>query len=133
MDAASSTGDCRPVQEHRKANADRRLMGTLAEGRGKSKVREDPNVRVRVFSNMRCPPAGMWPASDYTEEVRQFGEEVTRQEPRQPKLMSVTDPAAERCNSRLKAVNDTIEHCTGSGSFSGAMRRAMRRARNRPT
>lgn len=47
------------------------------------------------------------------EEVRQFGEEVTRQEPRQPKLMSVTDPATERFNSRLKALNGAIEYWEG--------------------
>jgi type I restriction enzyme R subunit len=45
-----------------------------------------------------------------SEEVRRFGEEVTRQEPRQAKLMSITDPATDRFNSRLKALNDSIEH-----------------------
>lgn len=45
-----------------------------------------------------------------TEEVRQFGDEVTRKEPRQAKLMSITDPATERFNSRLKSLNDAIEH-----------------------
>lgn len=44
------------------------------------------------------------------EEVRQFGEEVTRKEPRQAKLMSITDAATERFNSRLKSLNDAIEH-----------------------
>jgi len=55
----------------------------------------------------------MWPASDDSEEVRQFGEEVTRHERRQPKLMSVTDPATERFNSRLKALNGAIEYWEG--------------------
>ena len=84
---------------------------------------------------MRCPPAGMWPASDYTEEVRQFGEEVTRQEPRQPKLMSVTDPATERFNSRLKALNNTIEHwerefqrCHEAGGETGKEQADLNRA-----
>jgi type I restriction enzyme R subunit len=69
------------------------------------------------------------------EEVRQFGEEVIRQEPRQAKLMSITDPATERYNSRLKSLNDTIEHwerefqrCHEAGDEQGKQQADLNRA-----
>ncbi|MEW8249743.1 MAG: DEAD/DEAH box helicase family protein [Candidatus Thiodiazotropha sp.] len=69
------------------------------------------------------------------EEIRQFGEEVTRQEPRQVKLMSITDPATERFNSRLKSLNEAIErwerefqHCHETGDEQGKQQADLNRA-----
>ncbi|MEW8329754.1 MAG: hypothetical protein AB2692_02355 [Candidatus Thiodiazotropha sp.] len=69
------------------------------------------------------------------EEIRQFGEEVTRQEPRQVKLMSVTDPATERFNSRLKSLNEAIERwerefqrCHEAGDEQGKQQADLNRA-----
>jgi type I restriction enzyme R subunit len=45
------------------------------------------------------------------EEVQAFGAEITRREPRQPKLFAITDPATERFNGRLKNLNDAIAQC----------------------
>ncbi|QFY89804.1 type I restriction endonuclease subunit R [Magnetovirga frankeli] len=64
---------------------------------------QDPNIVYDIKEHL--DKAYIYPP----EEVRQFGEEMTRKEPRQAKLMAITDPATERFNNRLKALNDSIE------------------------
>ncbi len=62
-----------------------------------------------------------------SEEVTRFGLEIVRQEPRQAHLMAITDPASERFNTRIKALNDEIEtheeefnRCHALGDENGA-------------
>ena len=61
------------------------------------------------------------------EEVTRCGEEIVRPEPRQAVLMTVTDPAAQRFNHRLKELNDEVEkheeefnRCHSAGDEAGA-------------
>ncbi len=66
---------------------------------------QDPNVVYDIRQQLDA-------ALIYTpEEVARFGEEITRKEPRQPRLFAITDPATERFNGRLKNLNDGIEQC----------------------
>ena len=66
---------------------------------------QDPNVVYDIKQQLDN-------AFIYTaEEVRQFGEEITRREPRQPKLFAITDPATDRFNGKLKNLNDAIARC----------------------
>jgi len=61
------------------------------------------------------------------EEVTRFGLEIVRQKPRQAVLMAITDPAAQRFNTRLKELNEQIEkheeefnHCHAAGDEMGS-------------
>ncbi|MGE4345402.1 MAG: type I restriction endonuclease subunit R [Geoalkalibacter sp.] len=69
------------------------------------------------------------------EEVTRFGQEIARSEPRQAHLMAITDPAAQRFNSRLKELNDEIEkyeaefnRCHDAGDEVGAAKAEMLRS-----
>jgi len=68
-------------------------------------------------------------------EVTQFGEGITRREPRQQKLFAITDPATERFNGRLKGLNDAIARykqefarCHAAGDAAGAEQADLRRS-----
>jgi len=70
------------------------------------------------------------------EEVRQLGEEITRADPRQARLMAITDPATQRFNARLKELNanaqkweEEFQRCHEAGDGAGAAKADMERAR----
>jgi type I restriction enzyme R subunit len=82
---------------------------------------QDPNVVYDLEAELDT-------AFIYTaEEVRQFGGEIARREPRQPRLFAITDPATKRFNGKLDDLNDLIarneaafQRCHAVGDEAGA-------------
>lgn len=69
------------------------------------------------------------------EEIRQFGIAITEPNPRHAKLYSLTQPATDRFNGRMKMLNEAIELCEREyqaarrrGDDDGAKRADARRA-----
>jgi type I restriction enzyme R subunit len=90
---------------------------------------QDPNVVYDLKQQLDA-------AFLYTaDEVRQFGEEIARREPSQPRLFALTDPATERFNGKLKNLTDAIaryedefQHCHAAGDETGAEAADLKRS-----
>jgi type I restriction enzyme R subunit len=69
------------------------------------------------------------------EEIRAFGEEITRPAPSQARLMAITDPATRRFNNRLAELNEAIRQweekyltCEAAGDEQGRQQAELQRS-----